>query len=90
MSTEAKDAQKGPQNHQVEITINKKKVQIEGPRVTGIQIKEAAIAQGVSIDIAFTLSEVMPSGEHKVIGDHDTIAVNNHSTFIATANDDNS
>jgi hypothetical protein len=58
--------------------------------VTGLEIKEAAIAQGVQIDTGFQLSEELPSGETRIIGDADVVTVNKHSTFTAVAGDDNS
>ncbi|EWM15308.1 multiubiquitin domain-containing protein [Kutzneria sp. 744] len=76
--------------HTVEIRVNKKPVDIKGPRVTGLEIKQAAIAQGVQIELDFVLSEELPSGESKVIGDADVVTVTKHSTFTAVADDDNS
>jgi hypothetical protein len=74
----------------VQIHVNKQPVQIEGPRVTGLKIKEAAIAQGVRITLDFALSELLPSGERKVIGNADVVTVTKHSKFTAVADDDNS
>jgi thioredoxin reductase len=74
----------------VEIKVNNKPVQIHGPRVTGLQIKETAKAQGVAIELDFVLSEVQHSGETKVVGDKDIVTVTKHSKFTAVADDDNS
>ncbi len=76
--------------HIVEIHVNKKPVRVDGPRVTGRQIKEAAIAQGVQIELDFVLYELLPSGERKPVGDTDEITVTKESTFTAVADDDNS
>lgn len=76
--------------HTVEIKVNKKPVHIRGPRVTGLQIKEAAKTQGVAIELDFVLSEIQHSGETKVVGDRDTVTVTKHSKFTAVADDDNS
>ena len=77
--------------HPTEITVNVKyKVQVEGPRITGLEIKEASIAQGVPIDLNFLLAEVTHPKEHKIIGDADEVTVNEDSKFEATADDDNS
>lgn len=81
---------KGHHGETVEIKVNNKMVAVKGPRVTGLQIKEAAIAQGVTIDLDFQLAEVEKSGGHKIIGDNDVITVTKHSEFRATAGDDNS
>ena len=74
----------------VTITVNKKPVVIIGPRVTGSEIKDAAIAQGVQIERDFLLSEELPNGETKGIGDDDPVTINKHSKFTAVAGDDNS
>lgn len=80
----------GPQNHPVEITVNKKSVTIEGPRVTGLQIKQAAVDQGVQIGLDFQLTEVHQDRTRKIIGDSDPVTVHPGSTFFAAAGDDNS
>lgn len=76
--------------HEVVITVNEKPVPISGPRVTGLQIKEAAIAAGVSIGLDFQLSEELPNGRTRIVGDGDIVTVNKHSRFDAIAGDDNS
>lgn len=76
--------------HVVEITVNKRPVRIEGPRATGLEIKQAAIAQGVPIDLGFQLAELLESGKRKIVGDEDTVTVHKGSSFVATAADDNS
>ena len=58
--------------------------------VTGLEIKQAAIAQGVPIQLDFQLAEIRPNGEHQIIGDGDVVTVTRHSKFVATAADDNS
>lgn len=79
-----------PQVHTVEIQVNGSAVSIEGPRVTGLQIKEAAIAQGVAIQLTFVLSEELQNGRLKIVGDADVVTVTPQSKFVAVANDDNS
>ena len=49
--------------HLVDIVVNRQPVRIEGPKATGLQIKEAAIAQGVKIQVSFQLSEKL--GDHR-------------------------
>jgi Multiubiquitin len=73
-----------------EITVNKKPVLIDGPRVTGLQIKEAAIAAGLPIELDFQLKQLKPNGDRPIIGDDDVVTVNKNSKFVATASDDNS
>ena len=65
-------------------------VRVEGPKSTGLAIKEAAIAQGVSIQLDFVLSEEVGDRRTKVIGDKDEVTVHPHAKFIAVAPDDNS
>jgi hypothetical protein len=74
----------------VTITVNNRSVEIEGPRVTGLAIKQAAIAQGVSIELDFQLAEIKKHGEHLIVGDDDVVTINKNSKFVATASDDNS
>lgn len=77
-------------HHLVEIVVNKKHVEIEGPTATGLQIKESAIAQGVDIEITFKLSRVI--GEHKTEGvsDEEIVHLHKGEKFVAVADDDNS
>ena len=89
-TVEQADAQSPGKGHSVTITVNNKTVEIVGPRVTGFQIKEAAIAQGVQIEVDFQLSQELPSGETRIIGDTDVVTVNKNSVFTAVAGDDNS
>lgn len=74
----------------VTVTVNNKPVQVEGPKVTGVQIKAAAIAQGVQLGQDFELAEELENGEQKIIGDNDVVTINKNSVFWATAPDDNS
>ena len=46
-----------------EISVNKKPVYVEEPIVTGLEIKQAAVDQGVSIDLTFRLVQVEPDGK---------------------------
>ncbi|WP_020134214.1 multiubiquitin domain-containing protein [Streptomyces sp. 351MFTsu5.1] len=89
-TVEQADVQSSGKGHSVAITVNNKAVAIIGPRVTGLQIKEAAIAQGVEIELDFQLSQELPSGETRIIGDTDVVTVNKKSVFTAVAGDDNS
>jgi len=77
-------------HHLVEIVVNKKGVRIEGPKPTGLEIKEAAIAQGVEIELSFQLSEDLGERKTKIIGDSDPVALHEGSVFVAIADDDNS
>lgn len=74
----------------VQISVNKKPVNVAGPRVTGLQIKEAAIAQGVAIQPSFQLSEELGNRQRRIVGDNDVVTVHKGSKFFAVAGDDNS
>lgn len=88
--SEATSSHKPDHGKLIEITVNKKKVAIAGPTVTGLQIKEAAIAQGIQIQLDFELKQLLDNGERRIIGDNDPVEVDKHSKFVATASDDNS
>lgn len=75
----------------VTVTVNTKPVTLEQHRVTGLEIKQAAIAQGVAIELDFILVEDAHAGhEAQVIGDDDLVTVTKHSSFTANDGDDNS
>jgi len=89
METDVRDA-KGGKEHLVTITVNEKPVEIEGPRAPGLAIRQAAIAQGVKIELSFVLSEELPNRKTKIVGDTDVVTLTKHSRFVAVAPDDNS
>lgn len=76
--------------HIVSIEVNGGPVKIEGPRVTGAEIKAAAIAQGVPIRSDFQLSEELGERRTRVVGDDDVVTIHEGSRFVAVAPDDNS
>jgi hypothetical protein len=75
--------------HGVRVTVNRQPVDLRGREVTGLVVKEAAIAQGVEIKLGFQLS-VKHNDRYLVIGDTDTITVHEGEEFLAVAPDDNS
>jgi hypothetical protein len=79
-----------PDTHLVTITVNERPVVVHGPKVTGLQIKQAAIDQGVPIQLSFVLSEEKPNRRTEIIGDNDVVTVTEHSRFVAIPHDDNS
>jgi hypothetical protein len=81
---------KGPGHRLVTVTVNNKPVNVPRPKATGLEIKQAAIAQGVAIELDFQLALIKPNGKREIIGDDDEITVNKNSVFVATATDDNS
>lgn len=74
----------------INIKINDNHIDINGPRTTGLKIKQAAISQGVDIELDFSLSVLRGPSQSDVVGDSDPVTVNKNSEFIATAHDDNS
>ncbi len=76
--------------HVLTISVNEQPVEISGPKVTGLEIKREAVAQGLEIQLDFVLSEELPNGRTQIIGDCDEVTINKNSRFIAIPNDDNS
>lgn len=74
----------------VEIFINDKPIKITRGEHTGLEIKQAAIAQGVNIQLDFILNLEKRKGETQVIGDTDPVKVKKGQHYVAIADDDNS
>jgi hypothetical protein len=74
----------------VTVSVNGRPVRFTDRKVTGLEIKTTAIAQGVSIQKDFALFEVKGGGKLKQIGDHETVELNKNQEFRAVAPDDNS
>lgn len=86
-----KDREHGKGNDRtIEVLVNEKPVILEERAQTGVSIKQAAIAQGVSIQLDFVLSIERGGGKTELIGDNDHIKVHPHDRFLAIPNDDNS
>lgn len=74
----------------IEIQVNKRQVEVDDRRMTGLEIKQAAIAQDVPIRLDFLLSHHRPNGDVEIIGDTDEVQVRQGAKFTAVAGDDNS
>lgn len=74
----------------VTIRVNERPVDLTQRHVTGLLIKQAAITQGVPIQLDFVLSEELGDRRTKSIGDQEHVTVTEHSRFLAIPNDDNS
>lgn len=72
------------------ISVNRKPVEVGEPLITGLEIKETAIDQGVAIDLDFQLTKVNADGKQPTVGDSEKVDVREFKTFFATAGDDNS
>jgi NAD(P)H-flavin reductase len=88
--TENKEQKGKGHEHVVTIHVNNKPVTIRGPKATGAQIKNAAIAQGVAIQANFQLLEELGGGRTRVIADGEEVHVSDKTRFVAIAPDDNS
>lgn len=75
--------------HRVEVTVNGQPVTLADREVTGLEVKQAAIAQGVAIGLDFQLS-VKHGNRYDVVGDSDTVKAHQGQEFLAVAPDDNS
>lgn len=72
------------------VTVNGKPVILREHRMTGLQIKDAAIQQGVRIEPNFILQEELANGQSRIIGNDDPVEVRDHLRFTAIPNDDHS
>lgn len=79
-----------PAEKLVEIFVNDKPVKITRGEHTGLEIKQAAIAQGVNIQLDFVLSIEKRRDETQIIGDSDLVRVKKGQHYVAIADDDNS
>ena len=74
----------------ITVTVNEQIVTLPNRKVTGAEIKNEAISQGVLIQANFVLQEELPNGTSRVIGDDDVVQWRQHLRFTAIAPDDNS
>lgn len=77
-------------HQEIEISVNFKPVRMNLRTATGMQIKEAAITQGVNIRPDFVLIEDKGNGQRKIVGDTDKVHLHSGSKFEAIPHDDNS
>jgi len=80
----------GHGNALAHITVNEKPVTMPKGMATGLEIKQAAIAQGVEIQPNFVLELDKKNEKNKIIGDEDKIELHDGMAFTAIRNDDNS
>lgn len=74
----------------VTVEINGNPVVLDEKVMTGLEIKQAAIAQGMQIQPDFVLQIQRSNGEFDVIGDSDEVRVHKGMDFTCIAPDDNS
>jgi len=73
----------------ITVKVNNEPVVLPDREVTGLEIKNAAIAQGLPIDTGFQLS-VKKGDRYQVVADHESIRVHPQEEFLAVPPDDNS
>jgi len=74
----------------VDIEVNGDKVVMHKERPTGLEVKQAALEQGVAIQLTFVLQVERANGTSDIIGDTDHVHLHPHQMFTAIAPDDNS
>ena len=92
--TQVLDHERNPHPHPqavtIEILVNGKPVVVHEKELTGLQIKQAAITQGVKIQLDFVLFEDLSNGKQVVVKDDQIVKLHEHQRFEAITNDDNS
>lgn len=76
--------------HRVEIKVNKVVVTLSNDDVTGQDVINAAIAQGVKIEPDFVLSLEVSPDKYQIIGKDERIEIHSGQKFRANVPDDNS
>ena len=79
-----------PPGQTVTVHVNERPVRLPGHTVTGLEVKEAAIALGVPIELDFILVEELGGDRTRTIGNTDTVHVSDRTQFLANSGDDNS
>ncbi|MFI2612591.1 multiubiquitin domain-containing protein [Kitasatospora sp. NPDC018619] len=80
-----------PHQHvRVTVKVNNQDVTLPDREVTGLEIKQAALSQGLPIDVGFQLSVKRSHGRYEVVDDDEPIRVHTHQEFLAVPPDDNS
>lgn len=77
-----------PRTHRVVVHVNEQPVQLAAREASGLEIKTAAIEQGVRIELDFILVEELAHGRTTIIGDADVVHITKHSRFTANDGDD--
>lgn len=61
-----------------------------GAELTGLEIKQTAISQGVDIELDYVLSVINHGGHGREVGDADVVKITERIEFCAIPGDDNS
>ena len=87
--TEVEKAAASGKGHEVEVKVNRKTVVLHKKEITGLEVKEAAIAQDVSIQLGFILVREAEHGHPaEQIDDDQEIKVDKHTEFSCNDGDD--
>jgi Multiubiquitin len=84
------DHHREPPSQAVTVHVNDRAVRLPRKTVTGLEVKEAAVAQDVPIELDFILVQELGGDRTKTIGNTDTVHVTDHTQFLANSGDDNS
>jgi hypothetical protein len=79
----------GAAHRTIRVTVNNQPVDLPDREVTGLEVKEDAIGQGVQIQLNFPLS-VKHGDRYVPVGDDEAIRPHEGEKFLAVAPDDNS
>lgn len=90
MTNEHRSEHSNDKDKAVTVEVNSRPVDLTEKKMTGAEIKAAAIAQGVQIQLDFVLQLERPNGEFDTIGDADELNIRKGLSFTAIAPDDNS
>lgn len=89
--TQVHESAQAEKNHKtVDAVFNKKPIQLPKGRLSGLEIKQAAVAHGLSIQLTYVLFQIKNRNHRKVVGDADIIEIREGIEFAAVADDDNS
>ena len=89
--TSGAGAAKSAKKEKITVKVNSKPVHLDSSELTGLEIKNAAISQGVEIQEDFLLTlEAGKNHPARTIGDDETITVDKHFEFTANDVDDDS
>lgn len=91
-TSKAQDKEKSKgKGSEVTVKVNNKSVVLPDHRLTGLEIKEAAIDQGVEIQLDFLLTLEAHAGQAaQTIDDAEVVTITKHSEFTANDVDDDS
>jgi len=77
-------------SHTIEILVNGKSVTVPDREVNGLEIKQAAIAQGLNIQLDFLVFRDLSNGQQVAVKDDEPVRVHHKERFDILCNDDHS